>query len=67
MQGWCQEFSDGGESSDEGLNMAFRVLEMPKISEKISFHLPMGGLACSDGGYSLPSPTLDLCNVIQQY
>ena len=25
---------------------------MPKISEKVAFHLPMGGLACSDRGYS---------------
>ena len=32
--------------------MVFRVLQIPNISEKITFHLPTGGLVCSDGGYS---------------
>ena len=31
---------------------------MPKISKKIALHLPTWGLACSDGGYSPPSPPL---------
>ena len=30
--------------------MVFMVLYMLKISEKIVFHLPTGGLACFDGG-----------------
>ena len=35
--------------------MVFRVIRMPKISEKIAVHLPTGRLACSDGGLWPPS------------
>ena len=43
-QGWRQEFSDGG------LKYGFQGAINAKNLQKIAFHLPMGGLACSDGG-----------------
>ena len=46
-------FRQGADPSDEGLKYGFKVLCMPEISEKIVFHLPTWGLACSEGGYSL--------------
>ena len=44
MQGWRQEFSYGGLTLPmRGLNIVFRALQIPNISEKIVFHLPTGG------------------------
>ena len=50
-QGWSQDFSDGGLTSlTRGLKYGVQGTIDAKISEKIAFHLPTGGLACSNGG-----------------
>ena len=45
IQGWRQEFSDGGLTlPTRGLKYSFQgTIKIPKISEKIAFHLPTGG------------------------
>ena len=51
MQGWRQEFSDGGLNlPTRGLKYGFLGTINAKNLQKIAFHLPTEGLACSDGG-----------------
>ena len=51
LQGWRQEFSDGGtESSDEGVKIRFSGYYKCQKSPKNSLLTFQRGLACSDGG-----------------
>ena len=55
-QGWRQEISDGGLTlPTRGLKYGFQGTINVKDLRKISFHLPMGGLACSEGDCCHPS------------
>ena len=69
IQGWRQEFSDGGLTlSPRGLKYGFQGIiniiqgiifkVFSKISDKIAFHLPMGTSMLRWGSHSLPSTPL---------
>ena len=50
-QGWRQEISNGGLTlPTRGLEYGFQGTINAKNLRKISFHLPTGGLSCSERG-----------------